>query len=133
MDPVWEAVATALATKAAHAAVEGGRSAWAALVRLVRERVAGEPAAERAWEAAVADPADAGSVASLARVLADAERESPEFGAELRSLWQRIAAGAPAEAAVVNRIAGEAERAVQARDIHGGVTFGDTADRPHER
>lgn len=125
MDPVLEAVATALATRTAHAVVAGGKGAWEALVRLVRHRFAEDSAAERAWQAAVADPADAEGVASLTRALADAERANPEFGVELRQLWHRISANPGVGThAVVNQIDGDVESAVQARDIHGGIAFG---------
>ncbi|WP_024874125.1 hypothetical protein [Saccharomonospora piscinae] len=125
MDPVLEAVATALAAKSAQAVVAGGKGAWKALVRLVRDRFAEDPAAKRAWQEAVADPDDAGNVGSLTRALADTERASPEFGVELRKLWHRASVHPDVGTqTVVNQIDGDVESAVQARDIHGGIAFG---------
>jgi hypothetical protein len=126
VDPVLEAAATALATKAADTVVEGVRSAWSALVRLVCTRFAGDPTAQTALDAASAEPTDTEKIEALTDELARAERADPEFGQQLRRLWEQAAMEVRAESGgVVNQISGSVGgHAVQARDIAGGVSFG---------
>ena len=62
-DPVISSIAAAVAGKAAEAALEGGKSAWAALVRLCRQRSGRDKDAMTALEAACRAPEDTGAVA----------------------------------------------------------------------
>ena len=66
------AIAGALATRAADAAASAGRSAWAALVHLVRSKVgsAGEPSA--ALQSALDRPVDPATIKALAEALTQA-------------------------------------------------------------
>jgi hypothetical protein len=117
VDDVAVAVATALAGSTVEAAVAVGKSALAALVRVVRRRFEPEPDATDALEAAVAQPGDDARVARLAMILAQLMAEDAAFGDEVRRRW------ASADGDVVNRFSGRADKVVQARDIHGGVNM----------
>lgn len=127
VDPVLQAAASALATKGVEALADGGRSAWAALVRLVRSRFGDDPTAEETLSAATAHPEDDAKVESLAYELARAERVDPQFGQQLRSLWEQADTDVRVESGgVVNQVSGTVRgNVVQARDITtGGVSFG---------
>lgn len=126
MDPLLEAAATALATKAVDALADGGRSAWQALVQLVRTRFAADPTAKEALDSARAEPQDEEKVEWLAYELGRAERQDPQFGHQLRRLWDQVGNEVLIESGdVVNKISGTVKgHVVQARDIEGGVAFG---------
>jgi hypothetical protein len=132
VDEIMVAVAAALAGKAAEAAAEGARTAWGALVRLVRRRFADDQAAAAALGAAQAAPADKPATLDLARALERIAAEDGGFGTELRALWQRASAELSADAGgVVNISTGTVGgHLVQARDLHieGGLHLGDVHD-----
>jgi hypothetical protein len=58
--------------------------------------------------------------------LAQAVAEDPEFDAELRDLWRALSPHLDAShGGVVNSVSGTVEgNLVQARDVHGGISFG---------
>jgi hypothetical protein len=129
-DPVMLSVASALAGKAAEAAVDGGKTAWGALVRMVHTRFGRDEEASAALETAVARPDDAAHVAELARELERIAADDPEFGARMRVLWQWASTELSArQGGVVNSMTGTvAGHLIQARDLHvqGGMHLGDT-------
>ncbi|EHR61622.1 hypothetical protein [Saccharomonospora cyanea] len=130
MDPVWEAVATALAGKAGEAAVAGGRNAWEALVKLVRTRFGDDVGTAVPSEAGEGRPAAGATVESMAHELAEAEREDPEFGRRLRTLWEQVGDVGARSGEVVNQVSGLVfGPVVQARDIQGGSWVGSRPDR----
>jgi hypothetical protein len=135
-DPVISSVAAVVAGKAAEAAMQGGKSACAALVRLVRERFSRDKEATTALEAARSNPEDTAAVAGLALVLERLVLADADFGARIRELWPRAAAELSAsEGGVVNSAAGSVGgHLMQARDVQveGGLHFGDV-QRPGER
>lgn len=138
-DPVVLAIAAAVAAKGTEAIADGGRTAVAALVRLVRGRL--RPADPHA----AADAADAGADDDLvpvvgegpddpvrrerlAAALSRAIAEDPDFRVRLFGAWTAAAA----ELGVLNRPSGDITNqfsgtvtggVIQARDIHGGVNF----------
>lgn len=63
---------------------------------------------------------------ALARELAVAEAYDPEFGERLREEWTAVQAQSTASGdGVANTIGGSVSgNVVQARDIHGDITFG---------
>lgn len=126
VDPVLTAVASALAGKAAEAFATGGRNALAALYQLVRDRFSTRRKSTRALERAVGDPAE-GNLRALAEELQQLVAHDPEFAAQMRELWEQ--AGVEQQHAesggVINEISGTVYgRTLQARDIHGDVSFG---------
>lgn len=125
-DPILAAVAAALAGKAAEAVAAGGRAAWSALVRRIREKAADNPDATRALDAAE-HGAGGDAVAELARHLHGMAVADPTFGAEVRRLWAEASALAADHGSVVNTNSGTVHGVVvQAGEIHGGVHFGTT-------
>lgn len=129
LDPVLTTVATALAGKAATALAEGGRSALAALTRLVRGRLSGSAAGREALAEADAHPEDEARVHALARALEQACAADPEFHRRLRELCDQAGTELHADhGGVVNQITGSVGgNVVQARDIQGGISFGGPA------
>lgn len=95
---------------------EAGQAAWASLRSLVRRAFGREP--ERL-------PADGEAAGALASELVERARRDPEFAAELRAWFadaERVGGGN-----VENVIQGDAHvqgPVVQARDVHGGISFG---------
>jgi hypothetical protein len=132
-DPVLATVATTLAARAAEAAADGVHTAWTALVRLVRGRLAADRAGAAALTAAEADPADSQRVTTLALALERAAAADPDFGSQLRDLWSRASAELSAsESGVVNSSTGTVGgHLIQARDLHveGGLSLGDVYRR----
>jgi hypothetical protein len=128
-DPVISSVAAVVAGKAAEAAVQSGKSACAALVRLVRERFSRDEQAERALETARSNPEDNTAVAGLVLVLERLALADADFGARLRELWPRASAELSAgDGGVVNSVTGSVGgHLMQARDVQveGGLHFGD--------
>lgn len=128
-DAVMMAVAAALAGKAAEAVFEGGRSAWAALVRLVRDRFGQDNAAAAALEAARQQPADPQRVRELAAALERVAAVDRSFAAGMRALWPQASAELSAqEGGTVNVSGGSVGgHLIQARDLHidGGLDLGD--------
>ena len=128
-DPYMVSVASALATKTADLAAEGVRSAMGALMRLVRNRFAGDKEAAAALDAAQAAPQDLAAVQELARVLERAGASDAGFGAQVRALWLELRAELSArDGGTVNSNTGTVGgHLIQARDLHveGGLLLGD--------
>lgn len=133
-DPVMSSVAAAVAGKAAEAAVQGGRVACAALVKIVRERCHRDKRASEALEAACSAPAEA-AIAELTWALERLAAADPVFVSQLRDLWPRVTIELSDDSSVINSVTGSVGgHLLQARDVHieGGLHFGETRgpDRP---
>ncbi|MFO7249490.1 MAG: hypothetical protein DIU60_001905 [Actinomycetes bacterium] len=118
MDPIVPTLAAILSALVGGAAGEAGKNAWEALAALVRRRFG----RDRQALTAVERP-DAVAPGELARLLGERAAADPEFRAELER-W--IAETEPAARPdVVNINTGTVSgNLVQARDIHGSITFG---------
>jgi hypothetical protein len=115
-DPVTLAIATAVAGKAAESLTDQARDCLTALVRRIREKFRDQPAARATLEAA----RDEKGAAELARELELACAQDPEFGAQIRALWEQIRAAGAGDN-VLNVFSGRADKVVQLRDVHGDV------------
>lgn len=113
-EPVLVSIAAALATKAVSS-----------LYDVVKKRFANRAEARAALEAATASPDDAKAVTVLAERLAVEEAADPEFKAALRAEWAKVGVEQHADhGAVTNQVTGDVSgKVVQARDIHGDITF----------
>lgn len=122
-------IASAVAGKAAETATEAGKTALAALVRLVRGRLAGHETAAGALDNARSTPEDPAAVAGLALALQQVAAVDHEFAAQIRALWQEARAELSAhEDGIVNSSTGTVGgHLIQARDLHvqGGLQLGD--------
>lgn len=108
------AVVAALAGKDTAVLAEGG------LVEVIRERLRDET------RALAAAPADPDRRLALAEALSRAMAADAEFAGRVRDRWsaQAVKPGSPVErGGVVNSFGGVAEKVVQARDVHGDITF----------
>lgn len=128
-DPLLSSVATAVASRAAELAVQGGKEACAALVRLVRERFSRDKEATAALETAQRNSADRVAVAGLAEALQRLASEDAAFAARIRELWPLASAEmSAADGGVVSPATGSVGgHLVQARDVRveGGMHFSD--------
>jgi hypothetical protein len=108
-DPVLTEIATTLAGRAAGGLYDLVRSAFRRHPEATGELVAVEGAAP-----------DSAPVRALATRLAEFEAADPEFARGLRAEWygQRADHGG-----VNNKVIGTAGKVVQARDIHGDISF----------
>lgn len=135
-DPIISSVAAAVAGKAAEAAIQGGKTACAALIKLVRERFSRDKEATAALETAYGNPADTAAVAGLELVLERLVLADADFDAQIRELWPQAAAELSAsEGGVVNSATGSVGgHLMQARDVQveGGLHFGDVR-RPDQQ
>lgn len=125
-EQLWTPIAVALVTKAADTMADGVKTAFTALVNLVRRRFAHKPEAQVALDAAMEMPTDPDRINDLSIALQTAALEDSEFADALRSVWQDLAARIKDhESMTINQIAGQVSgNVVQARDIHGDVSFG---------
>jgi hypothetical protein len=124
---LFSAIATAVSSKAAELAVQSGKDACVALMRLIRSRFRGDGQAEAALEAARsgAEPA----VAALAQALERLASQDAAFAARIKELWPPAAAELSVSGdAVVNSVTGSVGgHLMQSRDVRvdGGLHFGD--------
>jgi len=121
-------IAVTLATKTAEGLAAGGRAAFEALARLVRRRFAGRASTQAALAETEAgtDVAKDVRIEILREALAQAAADDPTFEVELRDRWRALSPHLNAsEGGVINSVAGTVEgNVVQARDVHGGISFG---------
>jgi hypothetical protein len=123
-DELAIAIATTLAAKGAEAMIAGGRSAVAALARLIRDKFGDRSREAAALEAATAEPADRDRQLILADALRRAMAADPGFAARVLAQWRAAERETTVgTGAVANIFAGTAETVVQARDIHGDITL----------
>lgn len=130
-DDIMMAVATALAGKVATALAAGGGTALSSLVRLVKEKFSHSPQARAALDAAQEQPEDQSHTSALRDALAQAAAADPTFAEQLHTLWRQASTELSAShGGVVNQVTGTVSgHVVQARDIQGGVSFGDVPRR----
>jgi hypothetical protein len=128
-DPVISAVAAAVAGKAADAAMQGGKNACAALIRLIRERFGHGTDASAALKRAQENPEDEVAVAAVASALERLAAADTGFAVRLRELWAQASLELSAtNGGVANSATGSVGgHLVQARDLHveGGLHLGD--------
>jgi hypothetical protein len=129
MDPITAPIIAAAVAKVFNgAAGEAGKQTWTALAGLVRSAFGGRDRSRPvlAVEELERHPGDPALVESLAGALADAADLDPDFAGDLRR-W--LADADRTSGDVANIVAGSAQvygNVVQARDIHGPITFGDS-------
>jgi hypothetical protein len=132
-DPVMMAVASAAAGAAAGAAVDSGKTALAALVRLIRGRLVSTQEGSAVLDTAQARPDDPVALQELARMLERATAQDGGFAAQVRALWPQAQAELSAsDGGVVNSNTGTVNgHLIQTRDlnVHGGLHLGDV-NRP---
>lgn len=114
LDAILVAIAASLADKSA-----------ASLYDFVKSAFTRRPAGLSALSAAEGTAPESPEVHALAEELQKAEAADPAFGDELRSQWEKAvsATGQADHGGTVNQISGLVGKAVQARDIHGGITL----------
>jgi hypothetical protein len=119
-------IAVTLATKTAEGLAAGGRAAFEALVRLVRRRFEDRTSAQAALAEAGTDSAKDVRIEILRQALAQAVADDPAFEVELLDRWRVLSPHLNAsEGGVINSVSGSVEgNVVQARDVHGGISFG---------
>ena len=141
-DPLTLAVAAAAAGKAVELAGQPVKDGIAAFGRMLRARLGGRAGEEQVLRGAIAEPEDGARIERLAEVLdkamtadpdfADdlkavfrrAVDEDPEFGSLVDSRLRRVRVDATAnDEGVTNVFNGTAEKVIQLRDLHGGLTI----------
>lgn len=117
-EPILVEIAAALAAKTAES-----------LYDLVKNTFKGRKQALDTLNAANGAPKDSPQVIALAEELAAAEAYDPQFSGQLRGGWAKIQARNTASGdGVANSIGGDVKGSVvQARDIHGNISFGSQA------
>lgn len=87
------------------------------LYKLVKDKFSGDPEAVAVLEAAEGAAEDSPEVRALATRLAAAEEEDRDFAEHLRREWDQAGG-------VVNTVSGTVSgKVVQARDVHGDISF----------
>lgn len=125
-DEVMVAIAATVATRAADALVSAAQNAVTRLVRAVRDRLGHDRTDLETFDAAVAAPTNADRVHALGEAISRVSQSDPAFATYLRALWEQAAQELTVDhGGVVNQINGTVSgQVIQARDIHGDVTFG---------
>jgi hypothetical protein len=126
MDPTMTAVAVAVAGKLTETLTAGAKTALRNLANLIKQRFAGDDAAQHALTEAEKAPDDADRVTALAKQLERLAAEDPKFAEQLRGIWSQASTQLHAQTGgVANEVSGGVSgHVVQARDIKGGVSFG---------
>jgi hypothetical protein len=121
---VWEAADMLDSILVAIAASLADKSA-ASLYDFVKSAFTKRPAGLSALSAAEGAAPESPEVYALAEELQRVEAADPAFHDELRSKWAETvsATGHADHGGTVNQISGHVGKAVQARDIHGGITL----------
>ncbi|GAA4619875.1 hypothetical protein [Saccharopolyspora hordei] len=123
-DPFLDSLATALAGQAATALGAAGKAALAKVRELLKRRSEDDPETQAALEAAERPDADRPQVIALAERLDRVCAEDPEFAQQLRTEGAAVHNDvSAAHDGVVNINEGQVDKLIQARDIHGGITF----------
>ena len=100
-----------------------GSQAWESLVHLVKRRRRRAPELAAAVQAVSDRPTDQALLNALATALESHSRVDAEFGRQLQEWY--ATASKTADGQTTNIISGTVKGpAVQARDIHGGISFG---------
>ncbi|RSM56773.1 hypothetical protein DMB66_32985 [Actinoplanes sp. ATCC 53533] len=135
-EDILGAVALALATGAANGLTEAGRAAFAALTGLVRRRFQGRESAQAvlAEVETEAKTADYTRVQALRDELARTVADDPAFDEQLRRHWADLRPHLTVDTGgVVNNLSSSVGgNVVQARDVHGGISFGEAGPRRPE-
>ncbi|GAA2080847.1 hypothetical protein [Actinomadura alba] len=131
MDPITTSALVAVLTKVFDGASgEAGRATWSALTTLVRNAFGGRSEPAEATGELERQPGDPARIEAVAASLAAQARLDPEFADELRHWLEDAQRPSSAEGDTINVVGGSAEiggNVVQARDISGGIGFGDRA------
>jgi hypothetical protein len=121
-DPFLDSLATALAGQAATALGAAGTKALEKVRELVRRKA--DPETRSALEAAEAPSAGKPQITALAERLDQVAAQDPDFAEQLRG------EGAPVHnevsathGGVVMQNSANVDKLIQAREIHGGITF----------
>jgi len=121
-DPITTAIAAAIAGGMSQSLSDQARASMTALTQRIREKFGRRPAAKAALDAALDDPGSSARASELVRALAEACEEDPEFGRQIRELWDHVRPTAVVrDDAVVNTFDGRADKVVQLRDVHGDL------------
>lgn len=117
--------ATSLVAWTTNELAQGGRLAVVALFDFLRDRFRRDPEAREVIEGVLHQPSE-DAARALADLLDREARHDPAFDAEFRIRWERTdAAVAAGPDSVANSISGNVSGpVVQARDVHGGISFG---------
>ncbi|MCZ7422970.1 hypothetical protein O7605_26045 [Verrucosispora sp. WMMA2121] len=124
-DPLMLTAATTLVAWTTTNLAEGARSAVAELTEFLRRRFRRDAASRETVEVALRQPT-ADALHRLAALLEQEARRDAAFGAEFRARVAEVQTiVADGHADVTNTVSGDVSGpVVQARDIHGGITFG---------
>jgi hypothetical protein len=122
-DQIMTAVAVALAGKAADTMFSGGRDAFTALARLIRERFGTDDKARKALEAAQNAPDDPATLEALTREVDRLASMDPEIARQISQLRPLVTQGD-----VLNMVTGTVQNGsvIQTRDNYGGIHIGNT-------
>jgi hypothetical protein len=118
------AIASALSAQGSELVIAGGKSAFKSLYDLIRARFGSDTPEAEILNAALSDPDDDARVEAFARSLAGVMARDSDFAGQVVAAWRGATASGSADGdAVVNNFSGQAAQVVQARSIHGGITF----------
>ena len=122
-DQIMTAIAVALAGKTTDTVFSGGKEAFTALLRLIRERFGTDAKAREALESAQKAPDDPIALDTLTRELVRLASTHPEIAGLISQLRFPVAQGG-----VLNMVTGTVQNGpvIQTRDNYGGIHIGNT-------
>lgn len=122
-DQIMTAIAVALAGKTADTAFTGGKEAFTALARLIRERFGRDDKTRNALESAQNAPDNPAALNILTQELDRLASMDPEIARQISQLRSLVAQGS-----VLNTVIGPVKDStvIQTRDNYGGIHIGNT-------
>jgi hypothetical protein len=123
-EEVVPAIASAVSAHGSELLIAGSKSALSSLYEVIRARFGRDTPEAESLDAALHHPDNEALVEAFAQRLAVVMQQDPAFAQRTVTAWREVSASGSADgAAVVNNFSGQADQVVQARTIHGGVTF----------
>jgi transposase len=122
-DQIMTAIAVALAGKTADTVFSGGKEAFTALARLIRERFGRDDKERKVLESAQNAPDDPAALDALTQELDRLASMDPEIAEKISQLRSLVAQGS-----VQNMVTGTVKDStvIQTRDNYGGIHIGNT-------
>src|ERR1022692_2904297 len=124
-DPTIMAIATAVAGQTAQTLTAQATGALAESVKRITRKFRDRPADLALLSNALDAQVSANEISQFADALQRADLDDPDFGREITAFWTQMRAetNTATSDGLVNTFHGHADKVIQLRDVHGGLTI----------
>jgi len=124
-DPTIMAIATAVAGQTAQTLTAQATGALAEIVKRITRKFRDRPADLALLSNALDAQVSANEISQFADALQRAALDDPDFGREITAFWTQMRAetNTATSDGLVNTFHGHADKVIQLRDVHGGLTI----------